>query len=71
MVHVHKWYISVDYDGFIEGLCENGSCMAHLTEAEIADRINAVEQGLHQTAKQSVPKIKSNRGEWYPNMDAE
>lgn len=44
MSHTHKWYISRDYDGFIEGLCEDESCMAHLTEEELVARVNAVEQ---------------------------
>ena len=33
--------------------------------------VKAAQQSVNQTAKQSALKVKSSRGEWYPNMDAE
>jgi hypothetical protein len=38
---------------------------------EILRICEAAEQSVQLTKRESAQKIKPNRGEWYPNMDAE
>ena len=48
MSHVHKWYLFYKtVSGDVVALCEDPECPDFLGEAEIIERINAVEHRLH------------------------
>lgn len=47
MSHVHKWYLFYKtVSGDVVALCEDPACPEFLGEAEIIDRMNAVEHTL-------------------------
>jgi hypothetical protein len=57
MTHIHKFYISVDYGGRFEGLCEDETCMEFIPPAEINKMLNRL-AALEQMAEKQNAAIK-------------